>query len=137
MVKLEGLRVVRGPDWKWDNQDGGEGCVGTVVDGSMMEKLAEATLGLDDDDIAGIGVRLGGGIGVRLGGGIGVRLGGIGLRESLAGGLRAGLARRIREAGLVNVVWDSGVKADYRAGHEGAYDLRVTFLSLRFYFALN
>ncbi|CAB0015221.1 unnamed protein product [Nesidiocoris tenuis] len=26
-----GLRVVRGPDWKWDDQDGGEGCVGTVV----------------------------------------------------------------------------------------------------------
>jgi E3 ubiquitin-protein ligase mind-bomb len=26
-----GLRVVRGPDWKWDNQDGGEGFVGTVV----------------------------------------------------------------------------------------------------------
>ena len=27
-----GLRVVRGPDWVWDNQDGGEGHVGTVVD---------------------------------------------------------------------------------------------------------
>ncbi|XP_068753853.1 E3 ubiquitin-protein ligase MIB2-like [Montipora capricornis] len=26
-----GCRVVRGPDWKWDNQDGGEGHVGTVV----------------------------------------------------------------------------------------------------------
>lgn len=28
---LVGLRVVRGPDWKWDNQDGGEGHLGTVV----------------------------------------------------------------------------------------------------------
>lgn len=27
-----GLRVVRGPDWKWQNQDGGEGHVGTVVE---------------------------------------------------------------------------------------------------------
>ena len=27
-----GLRVVRGPDWKWGDQDGGEGCVGTVAD---------------------------------------------------------------------------------------------------------
>ena len=27
-----GLRVVRGIDWKWDNQDGGEGHVGTVVE---------------------------------------------------------------------------------------------------------
>lgn len=27
-----GTRVVRGPDWKWGNQDGGEGHVGTVVE---------------------------------------------------------------------------------------------------------
>lgn len=26
-----GLRVVRGPDWRWGDQDGGEGSVGTVV----------------------------------------------------------------------------------------------------------
>lgn len=25
-----GLRVIRGPDWKWGHQDGGPGCVGTV-----------------------------------------------------------------------------------------------------------
>lgn len=28
---LVGLRVVRGPNWEWDTQDGGEGFVGTVV----------------------------------------------------------------------------------------------------------
>ena len=27
-----GCRVVRGPDWKWGEQDGGEGNVGTVVE---------------------------------------------------------------------------------------------------------
>jgi hypothetical protein len=27
-----GLRVVRGPDWKWGTQDEGEGHVGTVVE---------------------------------------------------------------------------------------------------------
>ena len=27
-----GLRAVRGPDWKWGNQDDGEGHVGTVVE---------------------------------------------------------------------------------------------------------
>jgi E3 ubiquitin-protein ligase mind-bomb len=27
-----GLRVVRGPNWKWGDQDGGEGCLGTVID---------------------------------------------------------------------------------------------------------
>ena len=30
-MELLGTRVVRGPDWKWENQDGGEGSVGTVV----------------------------------------------------------------------------------------------------------
>ena len=27
-----GLRVVRGPDWCWGDQDGGEGGVGTLVE---------------------------------------------------------------------------------------------------------
>lgn len=27
-----GLRVIRGPDWHWDDQDGGEGFVGTVIE---------------------------------------------------------------------------------------------------------
>ena len=34
-----GLRVVRGPDWRWEDQDGGEGCVGTVV---KLGKASEA-----------------------------------------------------------------------------------------------
>jgi len=32
MSSLVGLRVVRGPDWKWRDQDGGEGHVGTVIE---------------------------------------------------------------------------------------------------------
>ena len=32
MEALVGLRVVRGPDWEWGDQDGGEGHVGTVVE---------------------------------------------------------------------------------------------------------
>ena len=31
MSSLVGLRVVRGPDWKWGEQDGGEGTIGTVT----------------------------------------------------------------------------------------------------------
>ena len=27
-----GTRVVRGPDWRWEDQDGGEGSVGTIVE---------------------------------------------------------------------------------------------------------
>ena len=30
-MEILGTRVVRGRDWEWGNQDGGEGCVGTVV----------------------------------------------------------------------------------------------------------
>jgi hypothetical protein len=26
-----GLRVARGPDWQWGDQDGGEGCLGTIT----------------------------------------------------------------------------------------------------------
>ena len=29
-IQTIGYRVVRGPDWKWGNQDGGEGHAGTV-----------------------------------------------------------------------------------------------------------
>ncbi|XP_038061251.1 uncharacterized protein LOC119731981 [Patiria miniata] len=32
-----GMRVVRGPDWEWDDQDGGCGCVGTVVPAREVE----------------------------------------------------------------------------------------------------
>ena len=31
-MEILGTRVVRGRDWEWGNQDGGEGCVGTVVE---------------------------------------------------------------------------------------------------------
>ena len=27
-----GLRVVRGPNWKWDDQDDGESCLGTAAE---------------------------------------------------------------------------------------------------------
>ena len=32
MEIVPGLRVVRGSDWTWGDQDGGEGCVGTVAE---------------------------------------------------------------------------------------------------------
>lgn len=36
-----GLRVVRGPDWKWGDQDRGEGHVGTVVEVTGPEKASD------------------------------------------------------------------------------------------------
>ncbi|KAJ8668122.1 hypothetical protein QAD02_009785 [Eretmocerus hayati] len=38
-----GLRVVRGKDWKWDNQDGGEGHAGTVVEIGRPSDTASAS----------------------------------------------------------------------------------------------
>lgn len=29
--ELVGLRVVRGPNWEWETQDGGDGFAGTVI----------------------------------------------------------------------------------------------------------
>jgi len=65
-----GLRVVRGADWSWGNQDGGEGFVGTVVEigGHASSKNPDNT---------------------------------------------------------VVVVWDTGIRGNYRAGYEGKDDLRV------------
>ena len=34
------MRVVRGPDWEWNDQDGGEGSVGTVVQIGSDAKLS-------------------------------------------------------------------------------------------------
>ena len=43
-MDTKGLRVVRGPNWKWDDQDFCEGGVGTVISsnikGDLLEKLA-------------------------------------------------------------------------------------------------
>ena len=65
-----GLRVVRGDDWQWKDQDGGEGCVGTVVE-----------------------------------------IGGQGSSKN--------------PDNTVVVLWDMGVRGNYRAGYEGKEDLRV------------
>jgi len=46
MPSQVGLRVVRGPDWKWGDQDGGAGHAGTVIptSKSKMEKLGPRTV---------------------------------------------------------------------------------------------
>nr|CAG4647724.1 EOG090X02DA [Moina brachiata] len=39
MVEGVGTRVIRGPDWKWGKQDGGEGHVGTVRNFESLEEV--------------------------------------------------------------------------------------------------
>ncbi|CAM9946622.1 unnamed protein product [Lampetra fluviatilis] len=65
-----GMRVVRGPDWKWAAQDEGEGHAGTVVE--------------------------------------------VGRQGSACTPDRTAV-----------VQWDGGVRTNYRAGYQGAYDLRL------------
>ena len=62
-----GIRVVRGPDWKWGEQDGGEGFTGTVVDicgpksagGSGASKSPENTVILQWDGGSRTNYRIG------------------------------------------------------------------------------
>ena len=42
-----GLRVVRGSDWKWDDQDGGEGCLGTVSEAPIPSSSGSGTVSSD------------------------------------------------------------------------------------------
>jgi len=45
MEAVLGIRVVRGPDWSWGNQDGGEGYVGTLVEMKMNPPSAGKSAG--------------------------------------------------------------------------------------------
>ena len=40
MEVVPGLRVVRGPNWTWGDQDGGEGYVGTVAEVQRADRFA-------------------------------------------------------------------------------------------------
>ena len=74
-----GLRVVRGPDWKWQDQDGGEGHAGTIVEIGGVYKPGEG-------------------------------------KET---------THPPSPRGTVILQWDTGVRTNYRVGHQNAYDLRV------------
>ncbi|XP_071805761.1 E3 ubiquitin-protein ligase MIB2-like [Asterias amurensis] len=49
---LKGLRVVRGRDWRWDDQDGGKGSVGTVVPSQVKERTSGAWVRWDSGKAA-------------------------------------------------------------------------------------
>ena len=76
MANLVGVKVVRGPDWIWMDQDGGEGHIGTIFD--------------DEADTN----------------------------------------QKLLRPQTVSVQWESGLKAQYRAGSQGYHDLRVSITKL-------
>ncbi len=44
MFLVKGVRVVRGPDWRYGDQDGGEGNKGTVIESSELDRLGPKTV---------------------------------------------------------------------------------------------
>ena len=43
-----GIRVVRGPDWSWENQDGGEGCTGTIIETTKRNAIGTVMVRWDN-----------------------------------------------------------------------------------------
>ncbi|GFS03402.1 E3 ubiquitin-protein ligase MIB2 [Elysia marginata] len=120
-----GQRVVRGPDWKWGNQDSGEGHVGTVVEigrpGSQTSP--DKTVVVQWDSGARTNYRVGyqGAFDLRI------------LDNAPVGGEgKIGKVSDIRgwdsESGrsVAHVTWGSGSTNVYRMGHKGKVDLKYT-----------
>ncbi len=112
LISLEGLRVVRGPNWRWGDQDGGEGGVGTVVGSGRIDRIGVvSTPNHTGPKMSTDGIMQG-------------------LSELLEKfeklGVNSNRSKSTTDTnGTVLVVWDSGFKVSYRAGYEDAYDLRV------------
>ncbi|MGH0145153.1 UNVERIFIED_CONTAM: hypothetical protein FKN15_025065 [Acipenser sinensis] len=116
-ITMEGVgaRVVRGPDWKWGKQDGGEGHIGTV---RSFESPEEVVVVWDNGTAANY--RCSGAYDVRIYDSAptdwkwGKQDGGEG---------HIGTVRSFESPEEVVVVWDNGTAANYRCS--GAYDVRI------------
>ena len=97
MCSTKGLQVVRGPGWRWGDQDGGEGSVGTVVD------IPNDTSNMSQNSST-----------------IGNFLSGI-------KGIFSWSNIQSESRKVVRVIWDNGTKGNYCFGHKGAHALLVTF----------
>ena len=146
-----GDRVRRGPDWKWDEQDGGSGRLGTVTRAPTSSEWARVEWDAGDTNtyrwghegahdleyLDGPGRPPPGGLAGSSSGdgmpGAGVR---VGLRvqrgpdwqwEEQDGG-QGGSGTVVgapTESNWTRVRWDAGEVNDYRWGHEGARDLKI------------
>uniref|UniRef100_H2YAN6 RING-type E3 ubiquitin transferase n=1 Tax=Ciona savignyi TaxID=51511 RepID=H2YAN6_CIOSA len=144
-----GSRVVRGPDWKWGRQDGGEGHVGTV---RCFESSEEVVIVWDNGtaanyrcsgqydlrilDSAASGLKHNGSMcdtchlqpiyGIRVVRGVDWQW-----EDQDGGNGRKGKITKIQDWTSQNlrsaayVLWDVGAKNLYRVGYEGMMDLKV------------
>ena len=98
---MNGLRVVRGPDWTWRDQDGGEGHVGTVVAVERRGRELEPSRSQSDRSESPV-----------------ERDGSQTLSLKHSGTASLGMV-------AVVVQWDCGNRCKYRCGAGSKYDLRV------------
>jgi len=99
---------VRGPNWKWGDQDGGKGSVGTVVGFKKESGIAGLVSRLAFPELDSR------------------------LSELFSERLHS-FNEKKKKSGLVKVVWDCGTRADYRAGFEGCYDLLVNLILIKYH----
>ncbi|KAK4337138.1 hypothetical protein RND71_043356 [Anisodus tanguticus] len=118
-----GARVIRGPDWKWDKQDGGDGHLGTV---RSFESLEEVVIVWDNGTTANY----------RCLGYYDLKIVDSGptdwqWEDQDGGNGKRGKVFDIQDwnnncpRSAVYVVWDTGAKNLYRVGFEGLTDLKV------------
>ena len=125
-----GMRVRRGPDWKWDDQDGGSGRLGTVITAPTGDSWARVQWDAGDANTYRWGhegaydlIVVGGSLTV----GTRVQRGPDWKWDDQDGGAgRLGTVTTApTEESWARVEWDSGGSNTYRWGHEDAYDLIV------------
>jgi len=103
-MTIKKLRVIRGRDWVWGDEDGGEGCSGTVLgyyhESQLLLRLTPSTklnMPCAERELSSAAQCI--------------------PDENLTSSHKAGI--------IAIVLWDSGSKGEYRAGYQGAYDLQV------------
>jgi hypothetical protein len=139
---LVGKRVKRGKDWKWGNQ--GNNTDGTIygLDEPGWVKVVwdngdknQYRFGADGSfDLSLVGAVLGPGFADSIASQrptcqqmVGKRVRrGPDWKWGTQDGNGPGTVTKVEDEGVLNVRWDNGNKNQYRWGHEGKYDLRVT-----------
>ncbi|XP_013395700.1 uncharacterized protein LOC106162822 [Lingula anatina] len=131
-----GTRVVRGPDWKWENQDGeGPGTVVGYGKGSWVRVhwdytdhdniyryggpecaydvwICEEAKKMDEGKLIDVGVRVKRGPDWRYG-------------DQDGGNGTIGVVYKVEENGKVKVRWPKGKNCIYRFGYDGKFDLTI------------
>jgi len=131
-----GVRVRRGPSWKWGDQDGGPGSTGVTIPGhtngvgwvrvrwhsGQKNEYRVGAKGAYDLIVVDQATLLKGKLGVRVRRGPSWKWGD---QDGGPGSTGVTIPGHTNGVGWVRVRWHSGQKNEYRVGAKGAYDLIV------------